>query len=83
MVYVFRRPDLGVKRVILTSRPTPAEPVAGMATSWTSSQRRSSWGTSLNGGRGSVWGRVVGALLHRRDHNGMSVARYLAHFSSW
>src|SRR6266850_2290359 len=71
MVYVFAGVTSAVSAVILTSRLNSAEPVAGMGYELDVIAAVVIGGTSLNGGRGSVWGTLVGALLIAVINNGM------------
>jgi ribose/xylose/arabinose/galactoside ABC-type transport system permease subunit len=71
MVYVFAGLTSAVSAVILTSRLNSAEPVAGMGYELDVIAAVVIGGTSLNGGRGSVWGTLVGALLIAVINNGM------------
>jgi ribose transport system permease protein len=71
MVYVISGLTSAVSAVILTSRLNSAEPVAGMGYELDVIAAVVIGGTSLNGGRGSVWGTLVGALLIAVINNGM------------
>jgi len=71
MVYVFAGVTSAVSAVILTSRLNSAEPVAGMGYELDVIAAVSHRGTSLNGGRGSVWGTLDRALLIAVINNGM------------
>lgn len=71
MVYVFSGLASGLSAVILTSRLNSAETVAGTGYELDVIAAVVIGGTSLNGGRGSVWGTLVGALLISVINNGM------------
>ena len=71
MVYVFSGVGAGLSAVILTSRLNSAETVAGTGYELDVIAAVVIGGTSLNGGRGSVWGTLVGALLIAVINNGM------------
>ena len=63
MVYVISGLACGLAAVIHTSRLNSAEPVAGTGYELDVIAAVVIGGTSLNGGRGSVWGTLIGALL--------------------
>jgi ribose transport system permease protein len=71
MVYVFSGVAAGLSAVILTSRLNSAETVAGTGYELDVIAAVVIGGTSLNGGRGGVWGTLVGALLISVINNGM------------
>jgi ribose/xylose/arabinose/galactoside ABC-type transport system permease subunit len=71
LVYVISGVTSAVSAVILTSRLNSAEPVAGAGYELDVIAAVVIGGTSLNGGRGSVWGTMVGALLIAVINNGM------------
>jgi ribose transport system permease protein len=63
LVYVISGLACGLAAVIHTSRLNSAEPVAGTGYELDVIAAVVIGGTSLNGGRGSVWGTLIGALL--------------------
>ncbi|MDZ4183896.1 MAG: ribose ABC transporter permease [Desulfuromonadales bacterium] len=63
----------GVSALILTSRLNSAGPTAGIAYELDVIASVVIGGTSLNGGRGSVWGTLIGALLIAIINNGMNL----------
>ena len=71
MVYVISGVTSAVSAVLLVSRLNSAEPVAGMGYELDVIAAVVIGGTSLNGGRGGVWGTLVGALLIAVINNGM------------
>lgn len=71
IAYVISGVTSGISALILTSRLNSAEPVAGMGYELDVIAAVVIGGTSLNGGRGGVWGTLVGALLIGVINNGM------------
>jgi len=71
IVYVISGMTAAMSAVILTSRLNSAEPVAGFGYELDVIAAVVIGGTSLSGGRGSVWGTLVGALLIAVINNGM------------
>ncbi len=71
MVYVFSGATAGMTAIILTSRLNSAEPNAGTGYELDVIAAVVIGGTSLNGGRGSIWGTLVGALLIAVINNGI------------
>jgi ribose/xylose/arabinose/galactoside ABC-type transport system permease subunit len=63
----------GVSALILTSRLNSAGPTAGIAYELDVIASVVIGGTSLNGGRGRVWGTLIGALLIAIINNGMNL----------
>lgn len=63
----------GISALILTSRLNSAGPTAGIAFELDVIAAVVIGGTSLNGGRGSVWGTLIGALLIAIINNGMNL----------
>jgi len=71
MVYVFSGLASGLAAVILTSRLNSAQTVAGTGYELDVIAAVVIGGTSLMGGRGSVWGTLIGALLIAVINQGM------------
>jgi len=71
IVYVISGMTAAMSAVILVSRLNSAEPVAGVGYELDVIAAVVIGGTSLSGGRGSVWGTMVGALLIAVINNGM------------
>jgi len=71
MVYVISGLACGLAAVIHTSRLNSAEPVAGTGYELDVIAAVVIGGTSLSGGRGGVWGTLVGALLIAVINDGM------------
>ena len=71
MVYVFSGLTAGLSAIILCSRLNSAETVAGTGYELDVIAAVVIGGTSLSGGRGTVWGTLVGALLISVINNGM------------
>ncbi|HTT70509.1 MAG TPA: ribose ABC transporter permease [Anaeromyxobacteraceae bacterium] len=70
-VYVVSGITCGFTALILTSRLNSAEPVAGTGYELDVIAAVVIGGTSLSGGRGGVWGTLVGALLIAVINDGM------------
>ena len=73
MVYVISGATAGISALILTSRLNSAGPTAGLTYELTVIAAVVIGGTSLSGGRGSVWGSLIGALLIAVINNGMNL----------
>lgn len=73
MVYAISGLASGISALILTSRLNSAGPTAGIAYELDVIASVVIGGTSLNGGRGSVWGTLIGALLIAIINNGMNL----------
>lgn len=71
IVYVISGVTSAISALILTSRLNSAEPVAGVGFELDVIAAVVIGGTSLMGGRGGVWGTLVGALLIGVINNGM------------
>jgi ribose transport system permease protein len=72
-VYVISGITAAISALVLTSRLNSAEPVAGQGYELDVIAAVVIGGTSLAGGRGSVWGTLVGALLIGVINNGMNL----------
>jgi len=73
IVYMISGITSAISALILTSRLNSAEPVAGTGYELDVIAAVVIGGTSLMGGRGSVWGTLVGALLIGVINNGMNL----------
>lgn len=73
MVYVISGATAGISALILTSRLNSAGPTAGLTYELTVIASVVIGGTSLSGGRGTVWGSLIGALLIAVINNGMNL----------
>jgi ribose/xylose/arabinose/galactoside ABC-type transport system permease subunit len=66
--------------LIVTARLNAAESIAGMGYELDVIASVVIGGTSLSGGRGSVWGTLLGALLIGTVNNGMNLLEISAYF---
>jgi len=73
IAYVISGITAAMSALILTSRLNSAEPVAGQGYELDVIAAVVIGGTSLSGGRGSVWGTLIGALLIGVINNGMNL----------
>jgi ribose transport system permease protein len=73
IVYMISGITAAISALILTSRLNSAEPVAGTGYELDVIAAVVIGGTSLMGGRGSVWGTLIGALLIGVINNGMNL----------
>jgi ribose transport system permease protein len=73
IVYMISGITSAISALILTSRLNSAEPVAGQGYELDVIAAVVIGGTSLMGGRGSVWGTLIGALLIGVINNGMNL----------
>jgi ribose transport system permease protein len=73
IAYVISGIASAISALILTSRLNSAEPVAGTGYELDVIAAVVIGGTSLMGGRGSVWGTLIGALLIGVINNGMNL----------
>ncbi len=80
IVYMISGAASAISALILTSRLNSAEPVAGTGYELDVIAAVVIGGTSLMGGRGSVWGTLIGALLIGVINNGMNLLGISAYF---
>lgn len=80
MVYVISGITAAISALILTSRLNSAGPTAGIGYELDVIAAVVIGGTSLSGGRGSVWGTLLGALLIALINNGMNLLGISPHF---
>ena len=73
IVYIISGIASAISALILTSRLNSAEPVAGQGYELDVIAAVVIGGTSLSGGRGGVWGTLIGALLIGVINNGMNL----------
>jgi ribose/xylose/arabinose/galactoside ABC-type transport system permease subunit len=73
LVYMTSGLTAGLSALILTARLNSAEPIAGTGYELDVIAAVVIGGTSLNGGRGTVWGTLIGALLIGVINNGMNL----------
>ncbi len=73
LVYVIAGASAALSALILTSRLNSAEPIAGLGYELDVIAAVVIGGTSLNGGRGSLFGTFVGALMIGVINNGMNL----------
>jgi ribose transport system permease protein len=73
IVYMISGITSAISALILTSRLNSAEPVAGQGYELDVIAAVVIGGTSLMGGRGSVWGTLIGALMIGVINNGMNL----------
>jgi len=73
LVYVISGSTAALSALILTSRLNSAEPIAGTGYELDVIAAVVIRGASLSGGRGSVWGTFIGALLIGVINNGMNL----------
>lgn len=73
IVYMISGFTSAISALILTSRLNSAEPVAGTGYELDVIAAVVIGGTSLMGGRGGVWGTLIGALLIGVINNGMNL----------
>ncbi|MFO8043256.1 MAG: ABC transporter permease [Alkalispirochaeta sp.] len=73
VVYVISGATAAISALILTSRLNSAGPTAGLTYELTVIAAVVIGGTSLSGGRGTVWGSLIGALLIAVINNGMNL----------
>jgi ribose/xylose/arabinose/galactoside ABC-type transport system permease subunit len=80
IAYVISGVTSAISALILTSRLNSAEPVAGSGYELDVIAAVVIGGTSLMGGRGSVWGTLIGALLIGVINNGMNLLGISSYF---
>jgi ribose transport system permease protein len=80
IVYMISGTTSAISALILTSRLNSAEPVAGQGYELDVIAAVVIGGTSLMGGRGSVWGTLIGALMIGVINNGMNLMGISAYF---
>ena len=73
LVYVISGLTCAVSALILTARLNSAEPIAGIGYETDVIAAVCIGGASMSGGRGSVWGSLLGALLIGVLNNGMNL----------
>ncbi len=73
LVYVIAGASAALSALILTSRLNSAEPIAGLGYELDVIAAVVIGGTSLNGGRGSLFGTFIGALMIGVINNGMNL----------
>lgn len=83
MVYVISGATAGISALILTSRLNSAGPTAGLTYELTVIASVVIGGTSLSGGRGTVWGSLIGALLIAVINNGMNLLGISPYFQEF
>lgn len=80
LVYVIAGASAALSALILTSRLNSAEPIAGLGYELDVIAAVVIGGTSLNGGRGSLWGTFIGALMIGVINNGMNLLDISSYF---
>jgi len=80
LAYVISGATAGLSSVILTARLNSAEPVAGNGYELDVIAAVVIGGTSLSGGRGSIWGTFIGALMIGVINNGMNLLGISSYF---
>ena len=80
LVYMIAGATAAVSALILTSRLNSAEPVAATGYELDVIAAVVIGGTSLSGGRGSVWGTFIGSLLIGVINNGMNLLGISSYF---
>ena len=73
MVYVLSRIACGIAAIILTARVSAGLPQAGESYELDAIAATVIGGTSLSGGRGRLWGTIVGAILLGIVNNGLDL----------
>jgi len=80
IAYVFSGLTAALGAVVLTSRLNAGEPIAGTGYELDVIASVVIGGTSLMGGRGSVWGTFIGAMLIGTINNGMNLLGISSYF---
>ena len=73
MVYVLSGIACGIAAIILTARVSAGLPQAGESYELDAIAATVIGGTSLSGGRGRLWGTIVGAILLGIVNNGLDL----------
>lgn len=73
MVYVLSGISCGIAAIILTARVSAGLPTAGVSYELDAIAATVIGGTSLSGGRGRLWGTIVGAILLGIVNNGLDL----------
>lgn len=80
IIYAISGLTAAISAIILTSRLNSAEPIAGTGFELDVIAAVVIGGTSLQGGRGTIWGTFIGALLIGVINNGMNLLGISAYF---
>lgn len=80
IIYAISGLTAAISAIILTSRLNSAEPIAGTGFELDVIAAVVIGGTSLQGGRGSIWGTFIGALMIGVINNGMNLLGISAYF---
>ena len=80
IIYAISGLTAAISAIILTSRLNSAEPIAGTGFELDVIAAVVSGGTSLQGGRGAIWGTFIGALMIGVINNGMNLLGISAYF---
>jgi ribose/xylose/arabinose/galactoside ABC-type transport system permease subunit len=80
IIYAISGLTAAISAIILTSRLNSAEPIAGTGFELDVIAAVVIGGTSLQGGRGAIWGTFIGALMIGVINNGMNLLGISAYF---
>jgi ribose/xylose/arabinose/galactoside ABC-type transport system permease subunit len=80
LIYAISGLMCGIAAVILTSRLSAAEPIAGTGYELDAIAATVMGGTSLMGGQGTIFGTVIGALLMSVLRNGLNLLNYQSYY---
>ena len=80
IIYAISGLTSAISAIILTSRLNSAEPIAGTGFELDVIAAVVIGGTSLQGGRGAIWGTFIGALMIGVINNGMNLLGISAYF---